>query len=330
MTDRLELRYRRLITVYPAGHRAVYAEDMVNALMESALPGQQRPHLGTSIDLLKGAAATWFRRGVSVGRTWQRTDAPAAVTLLALLALCTLSFTAAGMVLDDQVNSSYGRWGELAMWSSDLVWLPVTAVAVLGWRRLAAGLAWGGGILLPAISSLVMIGGWTPGYLGSMNSTPWFVVSVVAAAGLSSDRGLRPGFQVLGGRGTGAAALGVAAIGAAVLPTPAVADAVGPWRDRLGLALLAGGLLLIVLAGGRAAFRNGRTRVLVGTAAIIVLLLVSGLYAWTDGGTWYADLTEQIDLLLPLTVLACGLAVARSTALADQAPPAGAPVVLGR
>jgi len=94
-----------------------------------------------------------------------------------------------------------------------------------------------------------------------------------------------------------------------VLPTPALSDAMGRWQDPLGLALLAGGLGLITLAGVRATLPAGRPRALV-PAVPVVLLLASGLYAWNDGGTWYADLTEQMDLLLPLTLLACALAVA--------------------
>ena len=265
MTDRLELWYRRLIALYPTDHRAVYAEEMVHVLMESALPGQQRPRLSTGFDLMKGAAASWTRRGVAAGRAWRQAEATAAVILLALLALCTLSLTALGQVLTEPVNSSHGHWGELAMWSSDLIWLPVTVAAVLGRQRTAARLAWSAGLLLPAAGSLLMSGGWTPGYLGGLQSVPWVAVALIAAIGLSSDRPLRSGFPVLRHSGSNPAALGVAAI------------------------------------------------------AVTVLVLIGGFYAWTDGGSWYSDLSEQLDLLLPLTLLAGTLAVARR-------PPVASPI----
>jgi hypothetical protein len=326
MTDRLELWYRRLISVYPAGHRAVYAEDMVNALMQSALPGQKRPRLSSGIDLLKGAAITWARRAAVAGKAWQGADAGAALTLLALLSLCTVSLAAVGTVQDEHVGSFYGPWGVLAMWAPDLIWLPVSIAVALGLRRLAARLAWAWGIALPAVCSLPIIGSWMPGYLGNLNSLPWLAVSLIAAIGLSSDLPVQNGFQALGRSGTAAAALGVAGIGAAVLPTPAVSDAVGPWADRIGLALLAGGLALITLAGIRGTFRTGRARLTASVIAVTVLAAASGLYAGTDGGSWYSDLTEQIDLLLPLTLLACGLAAARNpTPQAISAPWAGPP-----
>ena len=57
----------------------------------------------------------------------------------------------------------------------------------------------------------------------------------------------------------------------------------------------------------------------VAAIAVTVLVLIGGFYAWTDGGSWYSDLSEQLDLLLPLTLLAGTLAVARR-------PPVASPI----
>jgi hypothetical protein len=311
MTHQLERRYRRLIAAYPTGHRAVYAEDMITTLMASAGPGQQRPGLRTGIELLRGAATAWALRAATGGRAWRGASAPAAVTLLALLILSTRSIAVVGWLLNPAVDSSYGHWGEVAMWLPQLSWLPITALAVIGQHRLAARAAWTLGIGLPAVGSLVMLGGWTPGYLASLDSGLWIAVGLLAAVGLGADRGLRPGLQVLGRTGVGAAGVGAVMIGLITMPTAAGIDVV---PDSVALLLLATGWALIVAACVRAAVRDGRARALTTTAVLAVLLLLAGWFGWRDGGSWFSDLAEQLDITMPLTLLACSLAIAYGTA----------------
>jgi len=63
--DRLEAYYRRLLAVYPPRHRARYGEEMIGVLMASSAPGQRRPNLRESLDLvLSGLRA---RLGAGVG-----------------------------------------------------------------------------------------------------------------------------------------------------------------------------------------------------------------------------------------------------------------------
>ncbi len=60
----LERRYRRLLSWYPRGHRSDYAEEMLGVLMAGADPGQRRPRVRESADLLRGAVWVRMRRAV--------------------------------------------------------------------------------------------------------------------------------------------------------------------------------------------------------------------------------------------------------------------------
>jgi hypothetical protein len=313
VSDSLERSYRRLVSVYPAGHRAIYAEDMINVLMDDARPGQERPGLLVGLDLMRGAAAAWALRVRAAARAWQQADASAAVALLALLALCTSSFTAVGWVMDG-TNSSYGHWGELGMGLPILVWVPVAVAAVLGLRRVAAWMACTVGVLLPAVGSALMSSGWTPGYLGSLNSRTWLALTLIATAGLFADRGLRPGIDRLGRRVTALTVLGVVLIGVITMPLPGTDPDAAPWSGDIGLPLLGLGIALFVLACVQAALPATVIRVGVMAAALVFYLALAYGFASTDGGTYISDLTEQLDITLPLMpLLVCALTVYRLT-----------------
>jgi hypothetical protein len=313
MTRQLEPRYRRMIALYPPGHRAVFAEDMIGVLMDDARPEQARPRLGTTYDVLKGATAAWLQRLQAGGRAWQHSSAPAAISLIALLILTTKSFGAVGMILDDSQNSSHGFWGELGMQLSRLSWLPVAATALLGFRRFAAWTAWGLGVILPVIGWLVMFGGWTPGYLGRVDSTLWFVVTLIAAAGLSAERQQSNGIRDLGRRGTIEATIEVLIIGGLVLlwNVPRGSDLIDPWRYRLGLPLLVIGVVLVTVSCVRAIAPLGRVQAQVTTAAIALPLLVHGFYGFRGGDGWRFENWMELEYMaLPLVVLGCSLLVA--------------------
>jgi hypothetical protein len=284
-------------------------------------PDLERPGLRVRLDLFKSA---WGLRVRAAARAWQQADLSAVAALLALLALCALSFQAAGIVLDGDSNSSYGRWGELGMWVSDLVWVPVAAAAVLGLRRVAAWLAGAVGVLLPAIGSVVMSGGWTPGYLGSLNSPAWLALSLIATAGLFADRGLRPGLDRLGRTVTSLTVLGVVLIGVITMPLPGTDPDAAPWSGPIGVPLLGFGVALFVLACVQASLPDTRNwvRVAATVAALALYLALADGSASMDGGTYLSDLTEQLDLILPLlTLLVCALTVTRLAATDSDTQP---------
>jgi hypothetical protein len=84
----LEGRYRRLLALYPAGHRARHEEEMLGVLMTAAPAGQRRPQLAESAALIRGAARIWLRPGRGPAfQHWQ--DGLAAVSVLLPLLLAT-------------------------------------------------------------------------------------------------------------------------------------------------------------------------------------------------------------------------------------------------
>jgi len=303
----LESWYRRLIALYPPGHRVVYAEDMINVLMDGAIPDQKRPHLMTAVDLLKGAAAAWVLRLRARGRA--QPGASAAIAVLALLMLCIQSITAVGTALDDATASSTGRWGDLLLGLPDLIWLPVVIAAALGLRRSAAWPAWVVGLFWPLLSQLAGVGAVVPDYLGSLDSPLWVAVALIAAAGLLVDGGTHQGFQQLGRTGTRAAIIGVLMIGVATTTVPVVADVLEPRPNLLGLPLLGTGLALVILACAGALTRTRGSWAQVAAVAVAIQVLLFVLFARQDGGSSYSDLQEQINTTLPLTLLSCALIV---------------------
>jgi hypothetical protein len=84
----LEGRYRRLLTLYPAEHRAEHEEEMLGVLITAAPAGQRRPRPAESAALIRGAARIWLRPGRgSAFQRWQ--DGLAAVSVLLPLLLTT-------------------------------------------------------------------------------------------------------------------------------------------------------------------------------------------------------------------------------------------------
>ena len=82
----LEGRYRRLLALYPAEHRAEHEEEMLGVLMTAAPAGQRRPRLAESAALIGGAVRIWLRPGRgSAFQRWQ--DGLAAVSVLLPLLL---------------------------------------------------------------------------------------------------------------------------------------------------------------------------------------------------------------------------------------------------
>jgi hypothetical protein len=175
-------------------------------------------------------------------------------------------------------------------------------------------------VLLPAIGSVLTSGGWTPGYLGSLNSPGWLALSLIATAGLLSDRGLRPGVERLGRSTTLLAVVSAFLIGVITMP-PLGADldeAVG--SGPTGILLLGLGVALFVAACVRAGLPDARNRGRVTAAAIALHLALACGFVLVDGGTWIGDLREQLDVTLPLTLLVCAVAVGLRVATVFGSP----------
>ncbi|MEV0719186.1 hypothetical protein [Asanoa sp. NPDC050611] len=137
MSADLERRYRRLLASYPWSHRRVYEEEMVAVLVAGARPGQRRPTLGETANLVlsglrtrAGAAATTV-----VGPAWR--DAAAVFGFLAALALLSQRIV---RLLDPVVGYAFVL--PASEYLRALGWAAVVFAVLAGLRRPAALLAW--------------------------------------------------------------------------------------------------------------------------------------------------------------------------------------------
>ena len=198
----LEMRYRRLLTVYPAEHRRAYAEEMVAVLMEGARPGQQRPSVREAADLLRCGIAARAGRGVQFFRGAGWPDAAAVAGLIGAVVLAAVAGRRLALSLG--VIHEYGA-GVLVAFGVDggqlidvaartLVWLAVVAAALARLRRTAAALAVLG--LLVELAAIVV---WTPVEAFRPIRTSWaLALSALVVLLLAAARRARTPAGVLG------------------------------------------------------------------------------------------------------------------------------------
>lgn len=243
----LERRFRQILRLYPAAYRAIYEEEMIGVLMATARPGQKRPHWRDVLDLVRHAIAIRIRcfRGDD---TWK--EAAAIVSVVAPVFLCL------GMAARLPISII-----EFAVW-------PVcAALAMLGWRRSAATVAWLGAALLGYVVTL-----------GVGVVAPWLVLAVLAAGALTWSDGATRGIHLLGWGRLVAVSGGVAFLGLAEL------NHFNYGMRYFGAATFEGGWAMLQM----------RFFVAVG-----VTLLVAGLFWLSGPGHGRAALV----LVLPVTVL---------------------------
>ena len=70
----LEGRYRRLLRMYPAGHRRKHQDEMLGVLMTGARAAQHRPGLADTANLIWGALLIRLRPA-RPGTAWREADA---------------------------------------------------------------------------------------------------------------------------------------------------------------------------------------------------------------------------------------------------------------
>ncbi|GAA4376991.1 hypothetical protein GCM10023088_36320 [Actinomadura verrucosospora] len=135
----LELRYRRLLACYPAGHRAEHGEEMLDVLMSAARPGQTRPSLADTADLLLGAVRIRLRRatGDATGSPWPGALAVAGLVAMIMLVADGVRFAVnvphLGMVFAERVGE--GGWPMLASYVGTApYWAAWAVIATLAWR----------------------------------------------------------------------------------------------------------------------------------------------------------------------------------------------------
>jgi hypothetical protein len=171
--DELERRYRRLMTAYPRRHRQEYEEEMVAVLLAAAEPGKRRPGVRGSADLLVNALAVRLRgwAGVMGDDAWRR----AASTVQLVGALFLLGVGLRRLPLS--VNPYLAGGADALDVARPAVWAIVFAMALVGLRRVAAGVAVAG-----AVVEIVHVARWYAYSPSQVLRSSWLVTVALLVA----------------------------------------------------------------------------------------------------------------------------------------------------
>jgi len=216
----LERRYGRLLSCYPAAHRRQHEQEMLGVLMTDARPGQRRPGLAESADLIWGALRVRLRPGLDSAADpgWRDTLAVLSVVLplTVLLVYAGSEATAFSLTLEPPDGA-----GSLLLYLAASLAVPLllTALVLLRLRRTAA-LATAGLMIAITAASLIQAGVIGLGNALEAAAFAGFVLVLELAALLASP-GPRRGLQILSRRYRMLVAAVAAAVGAATgLSTP--------------------------------------------------------------------------------------------------------------
>jgi hypothetical protein len=201
----LELAYRRLLAWYPPRFRARQGEEMLAVLMAGARPGQRRPGLADSIDVLRSALGMRLRSLPAGLRNQEWADALAVFSVAAPLFLLAadalevlLPYRLAGPSRFPYMSHTLGRSPGLG--GLHLLRLPfgimvgwqaiIAALILLGLRWVALAVIAGGVSYLAVVSKEIF---WMPQALQLLT----FGVCILTAATLLISPGPRRGRQLL-------------------------------------------------------------------------------------------------------------------------------------
>ncbi|MCZ7437389.1 hypothetical protein O7598_13365 [Micromonospora sp. WMMC241] len=309
MSGELERRYRRLLAVHPWTHRRVYEEEMLAVLMAGARPGQTRPGLADTVDLVGAGLRARLRVGARGFTEPAWADAAAVTGLLVALVLTA----AAGKNVLDQILVDPSLPPPFRPPATDPVdwlrlvgWAVVAVAAAVGLRRIAAGVAWAG-----VAGWLVLVGPGAvdqPGYV--VDTLPQFTLAVIAAGALTVAAPPRRAVHVLGARRLAAVAAGpVVAVGLLELnrvTSPLFGGGEVSYESFYGLSAGSEAVMNLYLAGLAAAGLAVGVPVLRLTPAVrrrIVVLLapVAALALVIDGAlAGWATSTVHMGHVIPL------------------------------
>jgi hypothetical protein len=334
----LERRYRRILRLYPAAHRVAHEDEMLGVLLDAAKPGQRRPGIHDTWDLLRGALAIRLRRLPHTIRTdWS--DALAIVSLFGIVLVALGIGALAGGFLVLNVIEHGGRWNSayLPLAAVAAAWPAVLLLAIARRRRIAIVLAW----IIALLGSV--------GLAGEGVMFEWAGLSVVAAAAITWSPGPARGVELLGRRRVLAYVAGVVALGAVF--AYGASGQTPRWRpgwatQPLALVTFAVGAILVVrstLRFNTAAARRASILLVLPVVAVVItawvqssiLLLPESINDHLIGahslGYW---IETGLHTLLPVAALAVVLIYVRRSRRriprAAHEPPASPSPTAGR
>jgi hypothetical protein len=294
--SRLERRYRRLLACYPADHRRVHGQEMLDVLMTGAHAGQRSPGLAESADLIWGAVQVRIRPSASADPGWRE----ALALLSVILPLVMVVDTVAASALTQSENVLFDP---LALAANLIVQgqLAVAILVLLRLRRVAATVSVG---LLAWYVVIATTGPGTSVYAPPSYLMFYLLLFGLEAVALAASPGPRRGLQLLTWRRS--PLLLVAGVAAAALQT-SWGFPRGWGHDVIDIAAIAA--IVVLVAGMALASRTSR-RILVLLAVPAYCLAAPLLIT----GAPLAPVTLASALLFdlpPLVILGLAVTAAR-------------------
>jgi hypothetical protein len=286
-------RYRRLLRWYPRDHRTDHEEEMLGVLMAGARPGQARPTLRETSDLIRGGLRVRAARAVAAaaGTGWQDAFAVTGVLIPLIMSLNAVRLA---------IEWWSFRWVDFPFtrahpdWSAWAIWPLVAVLALFGARRTAT------------IAAMTAITWWAVivgdqylrfGATAAVVAIWWPLFGLVAVAGLAVRPGPREGVKVLRRYKTLLAAAGV------LLATMAIAELLPYVTSDLGLLAVrdtAGGSAAVV-AGVLALSSPVGRRLIVLLSAPVAAFLFLYQARGVGGGPWSNYSVTNLLLIVPIS-----------------------------
>lgn len=294
----LERRYRRLLAIYPAGHRSKHQDEMLGVLMTGARAGQRRPGPRDTANLIWGALLIRLRpaRRGTAWPLWR--DALAVVSvLLPLIVLAYFTLLHVALLATLRVGSPI--FDAFARSDAEFLggWMLVAVLALLRLRRTAALAA--AGLLIWLAYSSSDAANWSYIDASSMlilAAAGLEIAALLAAAGRARAIGIMNWKYYAAGL---AIPLGLAAVFNWVwLDHPAVSDTIVITACVLTLA----GMTLASPLGKRVAAILALPVYYLVMQFLVPPSLIGGPYEFASG--WRGPLRVTVTVL-PFAVLLC-------------------------
>ncbi|MFI5912196.1 hypothetical protein [Dactylosporangium sp. NPDC051541] len=173
MTSPLEMRYERLLRVYPAAFRRAHGDDMLTTMLADAGDGQRWPRPGDAANVVLHGLRLRLFRGRATRSGWAEACALIGPLLAFLVLAVRLAITLRGPLPAAASTTVIVR---------DAIWAAVAVAAFAGLRRVAAAIAWAA--LLAEILPLADNFGTDP--VMTVYSLWWPALALVTAATLTA------------------------------------------------------------------------------------------------------------------------------------------------
>ncbi|GII53896.1 hypothetical protein Pth03_22850 [Planotetraspora thailandica] len=138
----LERRYRRLLAWYPKEHRAEHEAEMLAVLLAGSLPGQTRPSVRDTLDLVRGGLSIRLRRTIKPESRGHWVDALNLAALIGPIILLLMELSRAAGVTEEVLRGFSPPEDVLKAMAYVAPYGLIAVLAWLGRAKVAAVCAW--------------------------------------------------------------------------------------------------------------------------------------------------------------------------------------------